>query len=697
MRINRWVVVTTTSMILALFVFCSSKKFGESDSFLGTLMMMLKEAHYEPKEIDDALSEQVYTNLINNLDRDKHFFTEQDLQRIQVFKTSIDDQILAGRFDFFDTTWSVLMSRLSQLEPMIAESLSEPLNYNSDDTYTVYDEPANFQPNWEVLKLDWKKWLQFQSMERLSRKLESQKKAKDSSSIAKQKPFDTLELQARKETNKFYTDWFKRLKKMDRKDQIGMYANTIAEIYDPHTNYFPPEDKENFDISMTGKLEGIGATLTEREGYVKVERIVPGSASYRQGELKAGDLILKVAQGAAEPIDVVDMKLDDAIQLIRGKKGTEVRLTVKKPDGSLVVIPIIREVVIIEESFAKSALLEYKGKRFGMIHLPSFYADFSQRGRGRNCTGDVRTEIEKLQKEGATGIIIDLRNNGGGSLADAIEMGGLFIPQGPIVQVKDMRGIEIHNDRNPAVDYKGPLVILTNTYSASASEILAAALQDYGRAIVVGSKSTFGKGTVQTFVELPGGMSDVFPRGFGQLKVTIQKFYRINGGTTQLRGVEPDVVLPDVYDGIEQGEKEMDFHLAYDKIPAAPYQSFNPYKEAQRRKAIDNSKKRLLKNDYYALVQKRAGELSAIRSAYTYSLNLGKFEAQQSLLRAQDKPLRDFKYKTICDTLMALQIDMKGAGSDAIKVAQKQDWLKRYKEDAGLDEAVRILFDWSAK
>ena len=697
MRINRWVVITTTSMILALFVFCSNKKFGENDSFLGTLMMMLKEAHYEPKELDDSLSENIYNNLINNLDRDKHFFTQEDLKAIEPFKTSIDDQIQVGRFDFFDTTWSILMIRLAKLEPVIAESLASPLNYDLDETFTVYDEPKSFQPNWETLKKDWQKWLQFQSMERLSRKLETQKKAKDSSAIAKQKPFDTLELQARNETKKFYTDWFKRLKKMDRRDQIGMYANTIAEIYDPHTNYFPPEDKENFDIGMTGKLEGIGATLTERDGYVKVERIVPGSASYRQGELKAGDLILKVAQGPAEPLDVVDMKLDDAIQLIRGKKGTEVRLTVKKPDGSIVVIPIIREVVVIEESFAKSALMTYKGKKFGLIHLPSFYADFSQRGRGRNCAGDVRTEISKLQKEGATGIVIDLRNNGGGSLADAIEMGGLFIPQGPIVQVKDMRGIEVHTDRNPAVEYGGPLVILTNTYSASASEILAAALQDYGRAVIVGSKSTFGKGTVQTFVELPGGLSDVFPRGFGQLKVTIQKFYRINGGTTQLRGVEPDVVLPDVYDGIEQGEKEMDFHLAYDKIPAAAYQSYNPYKESQRRKAIELSKKRLSKNEYYALVQKRSAELAQVRNEYTYSLNMKKFEAQQEALRLQDKPLRDYKYRTVCDTVMALQGDLKEAGADAIKLAQKQDWLKRYREDAGLDEAVRILFDWSGK
>ncbi|MDA1182370.1 MAG: carboxy terminal-processing peptidase [Bacteroidetes bacterium] len=698
MRSSKWIIVTSTSMVLALFIFCSSKKFDGSDNFLGKLLFMLNEAHYQSKDIDNKLSEDVFSNLINNIDRDKHFFMQSDIDRLSEYKTEIDDQILLGKFDFFDTTWVILMRQMSQIEPLIVSSLSQPMNYDGDESYTVSDKPQEFHPNWASLSTDWNRWLKFQTLERLSRKIETQKKAKDSSSIAKQKPFDTLELEARNETKKFYTDWFKRLRKMDRKDQIGMYANTISEIYDPHTNYFPPEEKENFDISMTGKLEGIGATLTERDGYVKVEKIVPGSASFRQGQLKAGDLILKVAQAEAEPIDIVDMKLDDAIQLIRGKKGTQVRLTVKKPDASVVVISIIREVVVIEESFARSAIMKFNNKFYGLIYLPSFYADFSQRGRGRNCAGDVKIEIEKLKKSGVSGIVLDLRNNGGGSLADAIEMGGLFIPQGPIVQVKDMRGIEVHTDRDPMVNYSGPLIVLTNTYSASASEILAAALQDYGRAIILGNKSTYGKGTVQTFVPLEEGLiTENFPRGYGQLKVTIQKFYRINGGTTQLKGVESDVVLPDVYDGIDLGEKEMDFHLAYDKIPAAAYKPYNTYKEINRKKAIEIAKKRILKNEYYNLVAKRAIELSEVRKKYTYSLNLKKFEVQQGMIRAMDKPLRDYKYHSICDTLMALEEDMKDVNNDATKKAQKLDWLKRYREDAGFDEAVQILNDWVDK
>ena len=694
MKLNRWVVLTTTTSVLALFVFCSNKKSTGSDGFFGHLMGVLQYAHYQPKEVDDSLSAKVYENLLGQLDRTKHFFTQEDLKQLSAHKYSIDDQIKAGRFDFFDQTWQTLHKRIDVLQPFIEAELSKPYVYNGNEEYVLEDEPQNYMVNEAALLEDWKRWLKFQSLERLSRKMESQKKMKDSASASKIKPYDTLELGARNETKKFYADWFKRLKKMDRRDQIAMYANAISEVYDPHTEYFPPEDKDNFDIGMTGKLEGIGATLTERDGYIKVERIVPGSASYRQGELKAGDLILKVAQGSAEPVDVVDMKLDDAIQLIRGKKGTEVRLTVKKPDGKTQVIPIIREVVVIEDTYARSAIINYQGLSLGLIQLPSFYADFSTRGRGRHSSEDVRLEIEKLKEAGVKGIILDLRNNGGGSLQDAIDMGGLFIPQGPIVQVKDARGVEVYSDRDPAVNYSGPLVVLVNTYSASASEILAAAMQDYNRAIIIGTKSTFGKGTVQTFVPLEGGVTDVFPRGYGQLKVTIQKFYRINGGTTQLMGVVPDVILPDLYDGIEQGEKEMDYHLAYDKIPSAVYSPFNPYKEDRRKLAIKQTNAKKGGSEYFGLVINRSEELAKQRKSYTYSLNLEKFEKQQEALRNQDKPLKDFKYRTVADTIMPLAVDMDAVKGDKTKEALKLDWLKRYKEDAVFDMGLFAMSDW---
>jgi carboxyl-terminal processing protease len=695
---KRWISLTGLSLAILALVFCSNKPFSGDEPLLKRLMITLNGQHYAPKTINDEFSLLAFENALENLDGGKQFYTQEDIAKLQSCEKQIDDQINAGRFDFFDSAWNSLMYRLDQIEPWILEPLKTPLDYEAEGSFEVSQENKNFPANDAALRDYWTRWTRYQVVDRVYRKQKQQKdlkKGKDTAGIIKIVPFDTLELKARNETKTFVENWFKRWRKMDRQDKIAFYANTIAEIYDPHTNYFPPADKENFDISMTGKLEGIGATLTERDGYVKVERIVPGSASYKQGELKAGDLILKVGQGEEEPVDIVDMKLDDAIQLIRGKKGTEVRLTVKKPDGVIKVIPIIREVVVIEETYARSALISYKGKRFGIIQLPSFYADFSSRGRGRNSAGDVRLEVEKLQEEKVNGIILDLRNNGGGSLADAIEMSGLFIASGPIVQVKDSEGnINAANDFNPTTLYDGPLVVLTNAYSASASEILAAALQDYKRAIILGSKSTFGKGTVQTMVALNGGRTDVFPRGFGELKVTIQKFYRINGGTTQLKGVEPDVIVPDIYDGVERGEKEMNYHLAYDQIPSARYKS---YESKAYREAIKSGQKWINSNKYFDLVAERSGQIEKIRKGMNYNLNLEAYAVQQESLEKNDEKFRKYEYKRSYDTVFALKRDLQEVQNDSIKRIQRANWPKPYLKDATLDAALEILQCWSGK
>lgn len=695
---KRWISLTGLSLAILALVFCSNKPFSGDEPLLKRLMITLNGQHYAPKTINDDFSVLAFENTLENLDGNKQFFTQEDIDRLKPFEKQIDDQINSGRFDFFDSAWNTLMLRLDQIEPWIVDPLNNPMDYSIEGVFEVSQENKSYPIDQAALKDYWTRWTRYQVVDRLYRKQKQQKdleKGKDSSGAVKIIPYDTLELKARNETKTFVENWFKRWRKMDRQDKIAFYANTIAEIYDPHTNYFPPADKENFDISMTGKLEGIGATLSERDGYVKVERIVPGSASYKQGELKAGDLILKVAQGEEEPVDIVDMKLDDAIQLIRGKKGTEVRLTVKKPDGVIKVIPIIREVVVIEETYARSAIFTHKKKRFGIIQLPSFYADFSSRGRGRNSAGDVRLEIEKLKEENVDGIVLDLRNNGGGSLADAIEMSGLFIASGPIVQVKDSEGnINAANDFNPTTLYSGPLVVLTNAYSASASEILAAALQDYKRAIILGSKSTFGKGTVQTMVALNGGRSEVFPRGFGELKVTIQKFYRINGGTTQLKGVEPDVVVPDIYDGVERGEKEMDYHLAYDEIPSA---SFKSYETKAYREAIKSGQKWIKSNKYFDLVEERSGQIEKIRKGMTYNLNLEAYAAQQESLEKNDEKFRKYEYKRAFDTIFALKRDLQEVQNDSIKMIQRSNWPKPYLKDATLDAALEILECWSEK
>ncbi|MEK0421692.1 MAG: hypothetical protein RLZZ161_1543 [Bacteroidota bacterium] len=693
MRIKSWISFFTVSTALTLLVFCSNKKFTAGDSLLVRVTGILSEKHYTPMKINDEFSKKLYDNVLEKLDDDKHFFTQEDIKKLEKYQFSLDDQIKAGRYDFFDSAWSILMNRLTVLETHFNATLDKPFNYESNGTYTVRETTEKYQPNLKALKDDWTLWLQYQTVDRLYRKQEAARNLKDSAGN-NEKPFDTLETKARAETRKFCTDWFKRWRKMDKRDKISFYVNAITELYDPHTNYYPPEDKANFDISMTGKLEGIGATLSERDGYIKVERIVPGSASYRQGELKAGDLIIKVAQGAAEPVDVVDMKLDDAIQLIRGKKGTEVRLTVKKPDGSIKVIPIIREVVVIEESYARSAIIEFEGKKMGIIQLPSFYADFSEKGRGRHSSEDVYMELLKLKEAGVQGVMLDLRNNGGGSLADAIDMGGLFIKDGPIVQVRDPRGVvDAPGDPDPNIVYDGPLLILTNAYSASASEILAAAMQDYKRALIVGSKSTFGKGTVQTFIPIGGGSSADFPKGYGQLKVTIQKFYRINGGTTQLNGVTPDVIIPDIYDGIPQGEQEMKHHLAYDKIKPATYRPFNTSFTGRFVPAIQAAKSRISTSEHFANVQKRSKSLASMRNSYTWSLNLKKYAAQQKALKDEEKLYSDSTYKPINRKIEALSVDLEEVQGDASREAQRKEWLKMYAKDAWLDQSILMMKD----
>ena len=689
---KKWISLSTIAAALLVLSFCSNKPFSDEEPVLKRIIYTLNRQHYAPLEINDSFSVKIFQNILENMDGNKQFFTQEDIANFSAYKYSIDDQINAGRFDFFDTVWQVMQSRLDFIEPLVKAQLEKPYNYSEELNYFQGEDERNYPKSLNEITELWTLWTRYQTVDKLYNKLEGQKNLKGPDSIKNIKPFDTLELKAREETKKLVENWFKRWRKMDRQDQIAFFANTIAEVYDPHTNYFPPADRDNFDISMTGKLEGIGATLSERDGYIKVERIVPGSASYKQGDLKAGDLILKVGQAEEDPVDVVDMKLDDAIQLIRGKKGTEVRLTVKKPDGVIQVVPIVRDVVVIEESYARSALVEFKGDKYGVIQLPSFYADFSAEGRGRHSSGDVAKEISKLKDEKIKGIILDLRNNGGGSLADAIDMSGLFISSGPIVQVKDPSGrIQQASDQDTRVQYDGPLVVMTNTYSASASEILAAALQDYKRAVIVGSKSTFGKGTVQTMIPLRGGSTKIFPRGFGDLKVTIQKFYRINGGTTQLVGVEPDVVLPDIYDEIDRGEKEMDYHLEFDEIPKAKYTELE---NKSLKRAIKQGQKEISKSDYYKLVSKRAKQIAELRKGMTYPLSLESYKEFKKEINERDKEFKDFKYVGKSDTLYPLSIDLNAVQGDSIKTEQRKVWMKGYSKDAGLDIALEVLKCW---
>ncbi len=692
MRIIKFIPVVTIGALLSTLVFCgNSNKIEGDENLLSAITELLSSRHYQPKKINDNFSQAVFKNYMDKIDNKKQFFTQKQMGKLKSkYAKNIDDEIKKGSSEFMDSTWSALNQRLYSLELVNKRILNTPIDFkNSQESIIIETTPKKYPKNESVLENKWSKWVTWNVLDRLHRKIQAQK----TDSARKKAPYDTLELKARTETKTYLNSWFKRLKEMDQRDKLSFYANAVSEVFDPHTSYFPPAQKDNFDIQMTGKLEGIGATLSQRDGYIKVERIVAGSASYKQGDLKAGYLIVKVAQADGDPVDVVDMKLDDAIKMIRGKKGTEVRLTVKKPDGKIQVIPIIRDVVIIEESYAKSAIINENDTKYGVIYLPSFYADFSQRGRGRNSANDVLIEINKLKNAGVSGIILDLRNNGGGSLADAIEMGGHFISTGPIVQVRTSNNrIQAAQDRNPSVAYDGPLVILTNFYSASASEILAAAIQDYKRGIVIGSKTTYGKGTVQTFIPLEYTNSSVFKNGFGQMKVTIQKFYRINGKTTQLNGVVPDIIIPDLYDELDLGEKDMDYHLGFDEIAKARYSPYRDLSMNGRETAIHLANIRISNNAYFNQTIQKAKRLKSMRDSYSYTLNLKKYAAEQQKIKDEDKAF-NITYTSADKSIDPLKVDVESAGDDEVKIAQKKDWIKMYANDATLDQAVFVLKD----
>jgi len=517
-------------------------------------------------------------------------------------------------------------------------------------------------------------------------------KAKNDTSV-KIKTFDTIEATARRQVMKINATYFKRLNKVSAKDRFAAYLNAITGIYDPHTEYFAPADRKKFDESMSGQFEGIGARLQQRDDGIMISEVMPGSPSFKQGELKAKDVIIKVAQGTGDPVDVSAYDIDDAIPLIKGKKGTEVRLTVKREGGIVKVIPIIRDVIEIEETFAKSAILNNNKSKIGYIYLPSFYTAWGTSGpSAHKCASDMRKEIEKLKKQNVEGIVIDIRDNGGGSLQEVVEMAGLFIDHGPVVQVKskaDMKGVM--EDRYPDVVWDGPLSILVNHNSASASEILAAAIQDYKRGVIVGT-TTFGKGTVQSFIELDPYLLPQFDtlKPMGSVKITMQKFYRINGGATQLKGVVPDVQLPDPYALFDRGERELDFPMPWDEIEKANYKAFTSINYDLVKK---NSAERVKKSNSFKLVEAEAKELKAKLDDSRYSLNMDKYRVEQKMLKEQNKKYEDLR-KEIKDFSAELMAeDINRMGSDTAKIGREKRWAKNIAKDIYIHEASNIASD----
>jgi carboxyl-terminal processing protease len=690
-------ILFSTSILAALLLFSSYTLYYDSEDKHEVLMRLMIQGmnlyHYQPQEVNDAFSVEVYDNFLKQLDYNKRYLLQSDVHQLQQYRERLDDELNEGAFAFFEQASEVMDRRINEAETYVEDILVTPFDLQADETLDTDVENMAYANSPSELKDRWRQLLKYQVLSRVADALKRQEEAQaEGDESVEIKSLALLEQEARERVRKNQERYFERLAEMDQEDRWNDFVNAVANTYDPHSGYFPPQDKSRFDEDLSGQFEGIGAQLQETEGYIKVVRILPGSASARQGRLKANDRILKVGQAEEDPIDVVGMDLTEVVKLIRGPKGTEVQLTVRKADGSTKVIPIVRDVVEIEETFAKSVMLKNAGsdKQIGYIYLPKFYVNFQDRD-ARRCATDVAIEIEKLTAEGADGLILDLRGNVGGSLPDVVEMTGLFIEEGPVVQVRSRRGRpRVRADKDPRLQYGGPLIVMVNSLSASASEILAAAIQDYGRGVIIGSPS-FGKGTVQSFVDLDDfirGSQEIKP--LGQMKLTIQKFYRINGGATQLRGVMPDIILPDEYSQLEIGEKEQPNSLEWDEIEAVPYQAWDraDYDVGALRA---NSQARISQNQTFSLIEENAARFKTRQEKDHYPLQLEAYQAERAKIEAESQRFEDLYHPIEDLKVIPLQGDAAFVAADSVRIERRETWYKDLKKDPYLYESMQVM------
>ena len=668
----------------------------EKDKLLLELLAFVVErGHYEPSAIDDKFSKGIYKDYMEALDPSKRFFLQSDIDEFSKYETQLDDQIKNRDLSFFDLTYSRLVSRMEESKAYYKQIMDAPFDYTIDENFNTDYENMPYAKNTAELKEKWRKQIKLSTLSSLTdkQKLESDKLKSDAA--YKVKSFEELEKETRESSFKSLNEYFGFIDDLNRDDWFSIYVNAIASRFDPHTSYFAPEEKERFDVSMSGKLEGIGARLQKKNDFTEITELISGGPAWRGKELEPGDVVLKVAQGSKDPVDVVGMRIDDVVKKIKGPKGTEVRLTVKKADGSIKIISLIRDNIEIEETYLKSSIVNKNGLKYGVIYLPKFYIDFEDKD-SRDAGKDMAIEVERLKKEGVKGIIVDVRDDGGGSLKTVVDITGLFIEQGPVVQIKSAAGKkEVLYDRDRKVQWDGPLVIMVNSFSASASEILAAAIQDYKRGVIIGSKQTYGKGTVQNVIDLNQFVRNSSMGDLGALKTTTQKFYRINGGSTQLNGVSSDIVMPDRYSYIKMGERDIDNAMAWDKIDAALYTTWERQNNFDT--AIANSNKRMTNNKQLQLIDENAKWLFERSEVNTYSLQLKKFKEEQETLEATTK-----KFKSIVDyknelKFVSLPYERDAIQNDVTLKEKRERWHESLAKDIYVEEALNVLDDLQSK
>ena len=684
----------------------TSKEFNDpnKDKLLVDLInYVLEKGHYAPKDINDDFSQHVYENFIESLDPIKRYFLASDLEEFAAYELLIDDQIKAKDFTFFDLVLSRYIERSALVRTFYSEILEVPFDFDlSESISTDYQEAV--YPNTPLeLKERWRKQLKYSTLSNyydlIQDKEKAQEKLLDTAASNKELLIETLamsdqdmEAKARATTKTALDESYEFTDDLERKDYFALFLNAIVGEFDPHTNYFAPPDRDRFDLRMSGKLEGIGARLQKKSDYITIVEVISGGPVWRGDHLEVGDAILKVQQeDETEPVSVVGMRVNDAVKLIKGPKGTKVTLTIKRVDGSIDEETIERDVVELEETYAKSTIIDRDGKRFGMIHLPAFYFDMKDY-QERNAATDVQVEIQALKQAGIEGLVLDLRGNGGGSLRTAVDIAGLFIKEGPVVQVASSGAKkEVLKDRDASIEWEGPLVILMNELSASASEILAAAMQDYKRAIILGSSQSYGKGTVQNMVDLNQWLRNNDMGDMGALKLTTQKFYRVTGGSTQLEGVKSDVVMPDRYSYIEIGERDYENPLPYDKISAAEFELWSGYIDYET--TIEQSIQRMSQNAQVTLIDENALWIKQSQDQTEISLNIKAYQSEMSARQKESERFEKIKsYDNHLD-YRSLDADLSKMEQDTTLREKRKRWHESLAKDVYLEEAINILLD----
>ena len=685
---------------LVIYFEVSNFKFSSDEPNRDRLLVdlvsyVLDKLHYDPKIINDDFSIKVYDEFIEAIDSQKRFLLESDIEMLSKYRLLIDDQINSSDITFFNTAYEALINRISEVEEFYEEILDEPFNFNIDEEINLDYENLNYATNLNDLKNLWRKRLKLSALDAYAAKKEINDDKSDSEK-SQSKTDEEIENESRSSIKDNLKDFFQFNSELERSDWFSIYLNSIVTQYDPHTTYLAPEAKEVFDQNISGKFQGIGARLSKTKQQVEIVEIIIGGPVWRDNLLNVGDIIISVAQSEdEEPTEISLMKLSDATDLIKGEKGTKVYLTVKRVDGGVEQVVVTRDIVELEETYAKSSIINDDLSKYGLINLPRFYVDFDDYGE-RNAATDLKKEILNLKSKGINGLILDLRNNGGGSLKTVVDITGLFIEKGPVVQVKSIGGRkEVLRDNDPSILWDGPLVVLVNEFSASASEILAAALQDYNRAVILGSKQTYGKGTVQNIVDLNNVISGNTYGDLGSLKITTDKFYRVNGGSTQLEGVKSDIIFPNRYSYIDIGEKDLENPLSWDKIDPARYN--NSSKIFNYSKVISDSKERINNNEYFTLIDEHASWIKSQQDDKIVSLDYLTYKVDLESSKSQNNKLKRIEEFESPYMFQWNNTNDKEDNSYNDDIKEKRDrWIESLKKDIYVNEAMNLLRDLSS-